>query len=453
MTSISTKHFVRTFCKIFGIMLLCSLSLGICIAAYWLYKNGEMDLDTVIEKHGQGEFVLYDPALAFDLRAYKLQVYARQKPSIVNIGSSKVLAMRARYFTQPFYNMGGTADTLENLHSTIRAMLLEHTPKTVLVGIDLDWFFKEEPQKISHTPQALYGEAMPLAQRLHHAPSGIARYALPWSWMFSGFLSVQDFFALLKKQYAPNDYPTYGVFAKLYSSGFTPYGAYLPTGVITAQKATQDSNFSRTYEALEKGTHPFTTFTTLDPYAQSISPDSQTMETQGQSGSLELSVNTSALSEKGKQLLKANHALDYFSEIICLLRSRGVQVYFYMLPLPAYVSEHIFKNSENYAQFHSLGTALRHRGIDITNFSYLESLSFETEIVSCEFIDGLHPGEILFARILYGLAESYASLEPSLHIPLITEHIKNWEGHVTVPDTSLTFLPEVDFLHHSCPKR
>ncbi len=412
MAAISSKHYIGYFCKILGLLLVVSLSLGGLTSWNWLHQNNELHLNTVMKLQnsttGQDDMVLFDPALKLDIYAYKLNNYGTQKPFVVNIGSSQVLPMRARYFAQSFYNMGGTATSLQDLHRTLQAMLRLHKPKTLLVGIDPRWFL---PSSSNTTRMHMRNLSMPTAQSLGAAPSDVYIFSAPWQWLVGGTIEVKDFFS--PKEGALYANARYGSLAKKYSSGFTPEGAFVPTGIITAQKAAPDVQFAQSHKELHNGKGMF-------------------------------SLNTQELPEP---------MLDYLAEIACMVRSRGIEAIFYIPPMAPALYTALQEHSPNYSHIFSLPTALRQRGIDVMDFSDTRALEVDPTLAQCEFVDGLHGGEILFARMLYAMGKNYVSLRSALQLELLEEHMQTWQGHAMVPDARITYLVETDFLQLSCPKR
>ena len=67
-------------------------------------------------------------------------------------------------------------------------------------------------------------------------------------------------------------------------------------------------------------------------------------------------------------------------------------------------------------------------------------------------MDGFHGGEVTYARILRLLAERDLALAPYVDRRRIDAALAQWEGFALVPDTRVTSLPEVDFMHFGCPK-
>lgn len=71
----------------------------------------------------------------------------------------------------------------------------------------------------------------------------------------------------------------------------------------------------------------------------------------------------------------------------------------------------------------------------------------------CEFVDGFHGGEVVYARILRDMADRWSSLLAYVDMDKINAVIRDWRGHALVPDPRLTDRPEVDFMRSDCPKR
>ena len=97
----------------------------------------------MVEAQAAGHFVIFGSGISQDFVDYKLRLYAAVKPVIAAVGSSRVMQFRGDWFRKPFVNLGGAAGNLSVLNSTVNAMIRDHRPKVVLLGLDFWWFLPQ----------------------------------------------------------------------------------------------------------------------------------------------------------------------------------------------------------------------------------------------------------------------------------------------------------------------
>lgn len=104
-----------------------------------LYRTGELaDLDKVVaaqQRHGG----LYK-GLSVGLAAYKYEGYRQRRPDIVAIGTSRAMQIRDYFFAQPFYNLGGLVHGQVQAFALWDRLLTVQPPKTVVFAVDF-WTF------------------------------------------------------------------------------------------------------------------------------------------------------------------------------------------------------------------------------------------------------------------------------------------------------------------------
>ncbi|MDE5878961.1 MAG: hypothetical protein K2G99_02885, partial [Desulfovibrio sp.] len=118
-------------------------------------------------------------------------------------------------------------------------------------------------------------------------------------------------------------------------------------------------------------------------------------------------------------------------------------------PLSPRVLEAMRKTPGAWPHLFRLREALASRGIDALDCT--DARGFASG--DCEFIDGFHGGEVSYARILRRMADRWPALLAYVDMEKLDSVIRDWAGHVLVPDGRLTPLPEQDFMRLGCPKR
>ena len=370
--------------------------LGILLPYGWWFTaaSGDVDMEGAVREQAAGRFALFGSGVSQDFVDYKLALYKAVKPEVVVIGSSRVMQFLGKYFTKRFLNIGGTAGNLAVLRSTLDAMLKVRVPETVILGLDFWWFTKKwEPNPFNEVPPT----------------SGSYAYSFdvlktPYVWLLEGKLSPSQFFAPLTGNFEKH---LYGVMAQKFHDGFASDGSWHYTADVTGQQTPFDYQFRDTLKQVEYGMKAFS-------YAPELSREH----------------------------------VDALAEILCKLESRGARVYLFIAPLSQRVYDAALEREKDYPQLFQLAEVLAERGIEAQDYSNPQTL----RSTDCEFVDGFHGGDITYARLLRDLADRYPPLVQAVDILKLDEDIRAYSGFAMAPDPRVTALPEVDFMHFSCPK-
>lgn len=158
-----------------------------------LYRSGDLtDLPTIVatQQRDQG---LYG-GLAVGLAAYKYETYKQRRPEIVAIGTSRALQIRDYFFTRPFYNLGGMTNGQMQAFALMDRLLLKQPPKTVIFAVDF-WTFcthKKEFPPFSR-PTGSYHDGMGDPNKAF----------LLWRLVVEGRLSATDLEQIFRSQIDP----------------------------------------------------------------------------------------------------------------------------------------------------------------------------------------------------------------------------------------------------------
>ena len=397
----------RFFALLLGLVLAACL-LVVPYTCWWLHSSGDLAVERAVKNQAAGRFALFGSGVSQDFVDYKLQLYAAVKPQVVALGSSRVMQFRGAYFRRPFLNVGGTAGNLPVLRSTLDAMLRLHRPEAVILGLDFWWFmprwnpdpFKEEPPT-----------------------SGSYVYSLdslkkPWTWLLEGKISWRDLLGpVLPRSLGGFRDDRYGIMAQQPDDGFGSDGSWYYTGEITGQKRPFDYRFEDTLKQVRYGIKAF-------------APSPPLKDSRDVGG------------------ISTAH-LDAFAEIYCRLKARGIATYVFIAPLSITALDALRAREEDYPHLFRLRDALLARGIEVMDFTDPRTFA----ATDCEFVDGFHGGEVVYARILRDMADRWSSLLAYVDMDKINAVIRDWRGHALVPDPRLTDRPEVDFMRSDCPKR
>jgi hypothetical protein len=388
------RLYFAVFFKTFTLLALFGALVLLPYGWWFTAKSGDVDMRGVVAEQAAGRFALFGSGLSRNSTEYKLALYEAVKPEIIALGSSRVTQFRGRYFTKRFLNMGADVDSLPALRGIVDAVLKIHTPEAVILGLDFWWFTRaREPHPFQEEAPASGGYAYSLEV-----------LKKPYLWLLTGKISPGDFFAPLTGGFEKR---LYGIAAQKFRDGFAPDGSMYSTADVTGMRKPSDYQFRNTLKRVEYGTPRF------EPAPE----------------------------------LSGEHA-DALAEILCKLRSRGVRVYLFLPPLAQPVYDALYDREDEYPRLFDLSRALAERDVEVRDYSNPQSL----RATDCEFIDGLHGGDVVYARILRDLADKYPSLVQHMDIMKLDEDIHFYAGFAMVPDPRVTDLPEIDFMRFSCPK-
>ena len=397
----------RFFALLLGLVLAACL-LVVPYTCWWLHSSGDLAVERAVKNQAAGRFALFGSGVSQDFVDYKLQLYAAVKPQVVALGSSRVMQFRGAYFRRPFLNVGGTAGNLPVLRSTLDAMLRLHRPEAVILGLDFWWFmprwnpdpFKEEPPT-----SGSYGYNLDSLKK-------------PWTWLLEGKISWRDLLGpVLPRSLGGFRDDRYGIMAQQTDDGFGSDGSWYYTGEITGQKRPFDYRFEDTLKQVRYGIKAF-------------APSPPLKDSRDVGG------------------ISTAH-LDAFAEIYCRLKARGIATYVFIAPLSITALDALRAREEDYPHLFRLRDALLARGIEVMDFTDPRTFA----ATDCEFVDGFHGGEVVYARILRDMADRWSSLLAYVDMDKINAVIRDWRGHALVPDPRLTDRPEVDFMRSDCPTR
>ncbi|MDR2850631.1 MAG: hypothetical protein LBV65_01105 [Desulfovibrio sp.] len=394
----NTAYLARYF-KALALLVLVSFVLVLPYTVWWLYKSGDVAVERAVAAQAKGDFVLFGSGVSQDFVDYKLRLYEATKPEIAVLGSSRVMQFRGDYFRASFINVGGTAGNLAVLRSTLDGMLAVHRPKAIILGLDFWWFMPQwEPKPFNEEP----------------ATSGSYNYGFeslkkPWSWLLDGKISLSELAAPLTGGFRAG---RYGIMAQQTDDGFGTDGSWYYTAETTGRRHPFDYRFEDTLKQVRYGVKAF------------------------------------YWAKRDQTGPSAEH-LDAFAEIYCRLKARGIATFVFITPLSGRVQDAMRQNAVAWPHLFLLSEALFARGIDVLDYTDMRAFGSD----DCEFVDGFHGGEVAYARILRNMADRRPTLLPYVNMARLDAAVRNWKGHVLVPNAQLTQLPEVDFMRWDCPKR
>lgn len=382
------------------ILFLCLCGAPLIAFANYIFLNNAHEFDKIddLVRLQLQEGALFYPAIHQLTYPYKLSLLKRLQPTVVALGSSRVQQMRARYFAAPFANLGGAMLNLKEGHQVLREMAAgPNKPQVVLMGLD-PWMFSRGAD------QAFAGDYNATGTDIR--PDMLFQ---PVKWLFQRKLPLHYYWQTLwghKQQL----FPALGVFASVHLEGFYTDGSFYHLGrVIGSYKAKDLLRFANTLDDIRKGGWVFKPDASIRP-------------------------------ERWEE----------FVSLVNLARQENFQLITFIPPLPAKVIDAIAEQGDKFAYIDQVRKKIPE--VSPRHYDFFDPRSFGSG--DCEFLDGLHGGEITDLRIVTVIADDPASgLASYLRREEIAACIRRYQGKAMTPPP---FYPrpytEVDFMDLGCKK-
>lgn len=317
---------------------------GLALLLGFLYNTWEVGgIDALVARQLR-ENGIYGTAFKNDTLEYKLELYGQIRPEVMVVGSSRVMQVRQEMFKRTMVNMGGAASTVAQMSYLMDLAFREHRPKLVIVGVDF-WLLN------ANWPEP---PILPLQK------NGSFNFSLSnlldlYDWIVQGRIPVGDIIG--RGLSLERSKGAYGLAAIYTGAGFDAHGSRRPPNDTSC---TGEPLFEETLERVRSGTSRF-------QYGESVD----------------------------KRRLAA------LSEFIRKLRSREVEVVVFLPPVAPQVFAAMV-SSGRYGFVDEL-TALGDLG-GVTVYNFLSQPgNFSSD---CEYLDGFHGGDIVYARMLASMAKA-----------------------------------------------
>jgi len=375
------------------LLLLFACGYGVCTLI--LFRSGEyLSLEDIVEtQRSSSGICLYGSVLHNDYAFYKLEGQRAAKPSIVSIGTSRVLGFREQFFTKPFYNMGMSVTSIRNGQELTDRMIASGRPDILLLGIE-PWWFNRGFRTTGR------GETVMDGSRFHF------RDAIRLARLF-----VLRRIPIPKLHHRALASPTscmIGVQATEQQAGFGVDGSYYYTNLVTGTTRNVDERFARTQQWVQSGTDFFV-------YGSSIH-------------------------------------LAHWKEFVSWLRGmqqQGITVIGFIPPFAATVNREMERQPDRYAYIASLLRLAEKEGIPLVDLRDAEAFGSS----DCEFLDGYHGGSVTTARLLLALKDRYPALESVVDTAAVMSFIRENTGYAMEKNSPLLAgKKEGDFLKIGCRK-
>jgi hypothetical protein len=344
-----------------------------------------------------------------DTFLYKSYLVNSIKPTVVVLGGSTVLQARQKMFVDSMVNAGQAMNSiLDGLQFT--PVLISNKPAIVIIGVQPWWF----TMPTHNTLRIIDGVVNVPARKVFNrsmiwSRPDLTSYTAPeqislwdgvkfYQWWIQGkinFKMIYDLFSSHKIQHI-------GVSARYRKDGYGPDGSYYYTSRVTGFKP--------------------------------ISKSDKIEEDINRSWLLNPTINETALNN--------------FLFLIQKLQKADIRTIIYFIPFPPALVNLMGTSSKQFNWITMLKDELRDRGLDFFDYSFDPEIS----VNDCEFLDGLHGGEITFMRTLVKLSRDSDTITNYINVKYLETAIENFSGNAFVPDRKITKDQEIDFGGRGCPK-
>jgi len=136
-----------------------------------------------------------------------------------------------------------------------------------------------------------------------------------------------------------------------------------------------------------------------------------------------------------------------FLELLQLFQKHNINVILFFPPLPSEINKEM-KNF-NYSYIQNLKEKFQREKIRFYDFTD-STQSLTTS--DCEFIDGFHGGDVLYAKMLHYITSREPKLEGYVKQDYLVDIIAKYSGLAMIPNGKISSKKEVDFLGIGCKK-
>ncbi|MGE0278488.1 MAG: SGNH/GDSL hydrolase family protein [Alphaproteobacteria bacterium] len=381
------------------------------VLLYRAYEIARVDEVVSAQLAGRG---LYGPATENAGTAYKLELYNQTKPAVVAIGSSRAMRFRQAFFNKPFTNMGGAISDPKLGIPLLKKLQAIRSPDLVILTIDPWWFTPRENIRSFDGRLRVQSNPTqePAAIVMTTSPPPSFNLFLPVKWLFEGKIRLTDYWPLISRSPLEGDWfpQRLGVLAYKRLSGFAYDGSsYHDAGAVVGLYPADDRHFSKTFSLVNQSEGGFECGQYVD-------------QSQWQA----------------------------YQELLSYLRDQNIPVVAVLPPLAGALLDHMYAKGSCYKFIDDLRQKLVNTGIPYFDFYDMRQYG----VTDCEFLDGYHPGDTVYARMLKIIADS-GELPVATSVvdrPELDRVVREYSGRAMIMDGAPKKYKEVDFLDlKNCP--
>lgn len=342
----------------------------------------------------QNADISYSSALFYRPRPYKIERARLTKADIILLGSSRAMQFVAAPWKAATYNAGGAMRDLESGEIFIDSLFEVHHPKRIIISLDWWWFSK------TRRPDAP-SDALP------DTPLTLHELVQPAVWLWDGTLSRQELGTLLFHPDALK--PAIGLPAQFRHAGWDRFGHYDYGDQLAEQAGGPDIGFAETLKDIQR------------PSKRNDRAPSN------------------GFSDDAWQRLEA---------LVKRMQDTGAEVILILPPVAGPVFDWIAAQPEP-----NLVKEVQRRlpTLPALTFDFHDPKVLGTD--PCEFVDGIHGGEVTYLRVLDAIAaDPSADLESAVDRQLVARLIAENAGRASLKHDDPGRQPEADFNSLGCRK-
>jgi hypothetical protein len=366
----------------------------------FLYNSGELlPIEEIVDKQLASEkYCVVGLATRNQGYYYKKTMYEKVKPDVLVLGSSRVMQFRQGFFSASMVNAGGAMSSINEGFSYVKDAFSIHRPKLIILGLDY-WWFNEN----ALPPTTQIKPPLPLS---HHI--SLRSYLLPYKWLWQKKITVSQYVERVNPFFLlPHGFNNgIGVDGGINQNGFAKDGSYVYSKTITGKEKNIDDKFELSFDSIEHNGPRF---------------------------------------EYGKHV--NNTHFNNFIHMVKFIQQHNVKVVLFIPPLAPSVAKKMDGFKNEYLFIEELRDRIKAAGLTYQDFHHPSQIATN----DCEFIDGIHGGDVTYARILSFLAEQNAPLKSYINTATLDNITKYYNNIAMVPHKSIS-SHEVDFLHLGCDK-
>lgn len=322
--------------------------------------------------------------------SYKKELNRQLKPEIVSLGSSLAAKFSQNMFTAKFANLGITIKDMNDIGSAVRQLTEVHRPKHVIFVVDTWWFnpkFRPFAEPNDPNDAIVPGDA------------AVMRALVGQAWKRPKLLSFI-------REIGSGPHCPIGSLAKLYPSGFASDGSrdYGERLLITPDQQ-EDYQFRDTLDRINGGNRRF-----------------------------------EHASETDERLIGR------FLDVLASLRSQKIGYTLVIAPLAPTIYERMTR-SGNYEFIPKLFKKFEQEHLPVQNYLDPSPLG----ITDCEFVDGIHLGDVGTAKFLRAIAAHDERVRLTINDTEL-RRLAAMNGRSMVLITERYKIHENDFLGIGCKK-
>ncbi len=381
----------RKLWRISGISIICSLILAggaTLLVVLFLTIIGETPTHEARVRQQHALDALYHSPFLEPV-AYKEALLRYHRPEIAVIGTSRAGPFRQPFFSAPFVNLQSTVDSPSELHEFIaRNFAGRHRPQHLIIVAELSWFADDPVDgRRPHQGRSPEEHAVAVHQYLTaHSDSAARLQALTASILRGGGTRFMGLHGHLRRE------------------GFSAFGSFHYEQLLTGRRVSIDQGFSFSLGAIQTGEHRF---------------------------------------RWGEALNEGRYA--QFFEGLDMLDHLGID-YTVILPPFATTVARAMQDSGRFQHWPALVDQLQKDGVPIFDYSLPTRIGED----DCEYIDGFHGGDVVYARLLADVVRRDPRLSRFVDIPTITRISDEYAGSAAW--SRRTPEREIDFLDLGCER-